>query len=149
MSFLVGVLYTAVGVLRLGFFANFLSHSVISGFTTGAALIIGLSQLKYLFGVVIKSKHTALETAIELGRALDETQWREVVMCVVWLALLLTIKNVSKRYKKLSWLRPLGPISVCIIAILVVVIGDLDGKGLVRVVGTVPKGAAPRTRDAT
>jgi MFS superfamily sulfate permease-like transporter len=34
-----------VGALRLGFLTNFLSHSVISGFTSGAAVIIGLSQV--------------------------------------------------------------------------------------------------------
>jgi sulfate transporter 4 len=39
------VLYTAVGLLRLGWLTNFLSHSVVSGFTTGAAVIIGMSQV--------------------------------------------------------------------------------------------------------
>ena len=42
VAFLAGVFYTLVGVLRLGFFTNFLSHSVISGFMTGAATLIGL-----------------------------------------------------------------------------------------------------------
>ena len=43
---LAGSLYTAVGLLRLGWITNFLSHSVIAGFMTGAAVIIGLSQVK-------------------------------------------------------------------------------------------------------
>jgi sulfate transporter 4 len=139
-TFLVGVLYLAVGVLRLGFFANFLSHSVISGFTTGAALIIGLSQMKYFFGISIDSTHTALDTFIEIVKHIDESKWREIVMCSVWLAVLLSMKKASKHYKKLSWLRPLGPITVCVAAIIVVVAGDLDGKGLVKTVSTVPKG---------
>ena len=144
VTFLVGILYLAVGTLRLGFFANFLSHSVISGFTTGAALIIGLSQLKYFFGISIDSTHTALETFIELVKHVDESQWREIVMCTVWLVVLLAMKKVSKKYPKLAWMRPLGPITVVVAAIIVVVAGKLDDgdNPLVNVVGNVPKGAA-------
>ena len=49
-SFLVGACYVAMGVLRLGFVTIFLSHAVVSGFTSAAAIIIGLSQVKYFFG---------------------------------------------------------------------------------------------------
>jgi MFS superfamily sulfate permease-like transporter len=45
VSVLVGLMYVALGTLRLGFLTNFLSHSVISGFTTGAAVVIGVSQV--------------------------------------------------------------------------------------------------------
>lgn len=51
ISFLVGVINLALGLLRLGFVTIFLSHAVISGFISGAAMIIGASQLKFLFGV--------------------------------------------------------------------------------------------------
>lgn len=50
VAFLVGILYTSIGLLNLGWITNFLSHAVISGFMTGASLIIGLSQMKYIFG---------------------------------------------------------------------------------------------------
>lgn len=46
VSVLVGLMYIALGGLRLGFLTNFLSHSVISGFTTGAAIVIGVSQVR-------------------------------------------------------------------------------------------------------
>lgn len=46
VAFLAGCLYTLVGVLRLGWLTNFLSHSVIAGFMTGASVIIGLSQAR-------------------------------------------------------------------------------------------------------
>lgn len=46
LAFLVACLYTGVGVLRMGFLIHFLSHSVITGFTSGAAIIIGLSQVR-------------------------------------------------------------------------------------------------------
>lgn len=45
LAFLVSILYTAIGVLRLGFLIRFLSHPVTTGFTSGAAVIIGMSQV--------------------------------------------------------------------------------------------------------
>ena len=48
VSVLVGLIYIALGTLRLGFLTNFLSHSVISGFTTGAAIVIGVSQVCFI-----------------------------------------------------------------------------------------------------
>lgn len=46
LAFLVACLYTGIGVLRLGWIIQFLSHSVITGFTSGAAMIIALSQAR-------------------------------------------------------------------------------------------------------
>jgi MFS superfamily sulfate permease-like transporter len=50
VTFLVGLFWFVIGVLNLGFLANFLSHAVIAGFTAGAAITIGLSQVKYFLG---------------------------------------------------------------------------------------------------
>lgn len=141
ISFLVAVIWLSAGILRLGFLARFLSHSVISGFTTGAACIIGLSQLKYAFGVKVPQSDTALEILIELGKAIDGFQWREFIMFVAWFALLLAIKTTAKRIPRLRWIRPLGPLTVLILAIVIVVVGDLDGKELIKTVSSVPKGA--------
>jgi SulP family sulfate permease len=54
----VACLYTAIGVLRLGFLIRFLSHAVITGFTSGAALVIAAGQVKYLLGVSYKKQDT-------------------------------------------------------------------------------------------
>jgi len=51
LTFMVGVLQLAMGLARLGTLVNFISHSVIIGFTAGAALLIGGSQLKHFFGL--------------------------------------------------------------------------------------------------
>ena len=50
LAFFVGTIQITLGFLRMGFLVNFLSKPVISGFTSAAAIIIGLSQLKHLFG---------------------------------------------------------------------------------------------------
>ncbi|MCH8265552.1 MAG: sodium-independent anion transporter, partial [Proteobacteria bacterium] len=51
LSFLSGVFLLLLGLLRLGFMANFISHPVVSAFITASAIIIGLSQLKHLLGI--------------------------------------------------------------------------------------------------
>ena len=43
-----------LGLLNMGNLINFMSHPVMAGFTTGAALIIGVTQLKYAFGMSVK-----------------------------------------------------------------------------------------------
>ena len=51
LAFLSGLLLLAMGLLRLGFLANFLSHPVISGFISASGILIAASQLKTLMGV--------------------------------------------------------------------------------------------------
>ena len=51
LALLSGVMLLAMGALRLGFLANFLSHPVISGFITASGIVIALSQLKHILGV--------------------------------------------------------------------------------------------------
>ena len=61
LALMVGVLQAGMGVARLGFLVNFLSHPVISGFTSAAAIIIGASQLKHLMGVSIPRSSSVVE----------------------------------------------------------------------------------------
>ncbi len=70
LAFIMGVLQVLFGIFKLGYLVNFLSRPVISGFTSAAALIIGLSQLKYLMGIDIKRAdkihHVLMETITEI-----------------------------------------------------------------------------------
>ncbi|MDH5485093.1 MAG: SulP family inorganic anion transporter [Gammaproteobacteria bacterium] len=51
LTFMVGVIELAMGLARMGALVNFISHSVIVGFTAGAAILIAAKQLKYFFGI--------------------------------------------------------------------------------------------------
>lgn len=51
LTFMVGVFELALGLARMGALVNFISHSVVVGFTAGAALLIAAKQLKYFFGI--------------------------------------------------------------------------------------------------
>jgi SulP family sulfate permease len=57
LSLMVGALQFVLGAARFGFLVNFLSHPVLAGFTSAAAFIIGLSQLKHLLGISIERSH--------------------------------------------------------------------------------------------
>lgn len=53
LALMVGIIQGALGLVRLGFVVNFLSHAVLSGFTSAAALVIAASQLKHVLGVEV------------------------------------------------------------------------------------------------
>lgn len=58
LTLLVGVIQLAMGLVRLGALVNFISHTVILGFTAGAAILIASSQLKHFLGLdVPRSAH--------------------------------------------------------------------------------------------
>ena len=57
LAFLSGALLLLMGLLKLGFLANFLSHPVISGFISASGLLIAASQLKTILGVRADGQH--------------------------------------------------------------------------------------------
>ena len=66
LALIVGLFQFTLGVLRMGFITNFLSHPVISGFTNAAAIIIGASQLSRVLGIrVINSSDTDWASACQ------------------------------------------------------------------------------------
>ncbi|WIA41485.1 hypothetical protein OEZ86_008861 [Tetradesmus obliquus] len=139
VAFLVACMYTGVGALRLGFIVRFLSHSVITGFTRGAAVIISMSQVRYILGYKVPrmdSLHEIIKVLIA-GRA--GFKWKECVMGLAMLGFLIGLKVISKRVKKLHWLAALGPIMACAISIIAVVAGKLDRRGI-KVVEKIPQG---------
>ncbi|GKY99554.1 hypothetical protein MPSEU_000909700 [Mayamaea pseudoterrestris] len=146
-SFLVGVINIGLGLLRLGFITIFLSHAVISGFISGAALIIASSQLKYLFGVKTERYDTLQGNLKTLILNLKDTNWRVVIMGFSALFMLLGIKQVARRVPRLKWIQPLGPLTVTIIAIVLTAALNLDERGI-DVVGEIPKGMPPFTAGA-
>lgn len=66
LTFLGGVFQLLLGLLRFGTLVNFVSHSVVLGFTLGAAIVIALGQLPNLMGIDLPSQATALKTAQDL-----------------------------------------------------------------------------------
>ncbi len=72
LTFLVGVFQLALGALRLGTLVNFVSHTVVVGFTAGAAVLIAASQIKNFFGVEIARGASVWRVLLELGRQVGD-----------------------------------------------------------------------------
>lgn len=141
-----GLMLTVMGVMKLGFLANFLSHPVISGFITASGIVIATSQLKHLFGVQ-SSGHNLLDIGRSLAESLNDTNLPTLLVGGGALLFLLW----SRRYLK-PLLRKLGlaaraadiltktaPILAVLATTLVAWALRLDEQG-VKLVGTVPSG---------
>ncbi len=72
LGLLVGAIQLALGVVRLGRLTDLISHSVIVGFTTGAAFLIAASQLRHFFGLEVKAHTGFFPVVIEALRHLPE-----------------------------------------------------------------------------
>jgi len=96
LAFLVGIIQFLLGLFRLGFLVNFLSHPVVSGFTSAAALIIGLSQLKSLLGIDIPRSHHINEILVNAFNKFDEINWIAFVIGVVGILIIIGIKKINK-----------------------------------------------------
>jgi len=119
-SFLVGIFQLAAGFFRLGFLVSFLAHPVISGFTSAAAIIIGLSQLQYFMGFKIPKSQYVYETFIHLGNGISETKYEQLLLGLAWWFMLWGSRKLSLKYKKrLGWLKPAAPLLTCLLAIII------------------------------
>uniref|UniRef100_A0A7N0V5R7 SLC26A/SulP transporter domain-containing protein n=1 Tax=Kalanchoe fedtschenkoi TaxID=63787 RepID=A0A7N0V5R7_KALFE len=137
LALMVGVLECIMGILRLGWLIRFISHSVISGFTTASAIVIGLSQAKYFLGydIVRSSKIIPLLKSIIAG--IDKFSWPPFVMGSVVLAILLAMKHLGKTRKSLRILRAAGPLTGVVFGTVFV---KIFHPSSISVVGEIPQG---------
>jgi len=131
LALLVGAIQFLFGVFRLGFMINFLSHPVISGFTSAAALIIGLSQLKHLIGVNLAKSHHVHEIILQAIEQADEINLVSLAIGLTGIALIIGLKKINKAIP--------GSLVAVIIGILAVSTFGLSDFG-VKIVGEVPEG---------
>lgn len=94
LAFFMGAFQFLLGVLRLGFITNLLSRPVISGFTSAAALIIGLNQLKYLMGVELVKSNKVYEILWSALQQLDQTHWLTLLIGVAGIVLIKGAKKI-------------------------------------------------------
>ncbi len=97
LSMLVGGIQIFFGMLRLGFLTNFLSKPVISGFTSAAAIIIALSQLKHLLGIKIPNGNRLYIAAGHITSNIMQTKLLPFAMGVLAIGLLLLCKRFSRK----------------------------------------------------
>lgn len=131
LAFMMGVLQFAMGAFKLGFLVNFLSKPVISGFTSAAALIIGLNQLKHLLGADIERNNQIHLLIADAFQKLDETNVPTLIIGVLGIILI----KLSKRFvPKLP-----AALLVVVLGTIGVIVFNLTTQG-VGIVGDIPKG---------
>ena len=131
LAFMMGALQVAFGFFKLGFLVNFLSKPIISGFTSAAAIIIGLNQLKYILGIELHQGSNIFKILIEVFQKI-----KEINLPTFFVALggIFLIKNI----KKIHDLMP-GAIIAIVISVLMVKYLELFDYG-VQIVKEIPQG---------
>ncbi len=93
LTFLAGVYQLAFGLARLGSLVNFVSHTVVIGFTAGAAILIATSQLKHITGILVPKGESFLHTWIDLFSGINELNIFLLIIAVATLATALLSKK--------------------------------------------------------
>jgi SulP family sulfate permease len=101
MTFMVGVIELGLGLARMGTLVNFISHSVVVGFTTGAAILIASKQLKNFFGVPIPREGNLFTTLEHFVQQVPNTNYYILAIATVTLVVGLVVKY---RYPKIPFL---------------------------------------------
>ena len=151
LAFLSGCFLILLGLLRLGFLANFLSHPVIAGFITASGILIATSQIKHILGVSAHG-HTLPQMLTSLYTHLSDTNWITLIIGLSAAGFLFWVRgNLKPLLKRLGtgpvltdFLAKGGPV-VAVVATTVAVWGFGLAEQGVKIVGDVPQSLPPLT----
>ena len=151
LAFMSGLFLLALGILRLGFVANFLSHPVIAGFITASGLLIATSQLKHILGVSA-SGHTLVALVRSLVAHLPDVNPITLAIGIAATGFLFWVRKGLKPVllkagvgaRLADVLAKAGPVAAVAVTTLVSWVFGLADRG-VSIVGDVPQGLPPLT----
>lgn len=151
LAFLSGLLLLSMGLLRLGFLANFLSHPVISGFISASGILIAASQLKTLMGVSAEG-HNFLDLSLSLMSQLGQVHVLTLAIGAATVAFLFWVRRGLKPLLQRLGMKPraadvvakAGPVAAIAVTTLLTWALDWQVQG-VKIVGAVPQGLPPFT----
>ena len=151
LAFLSGLLLLSMGLLRLGFLANFLSHPVISGFISASGILIAASQLKTLMGVSAEG-HNFLDLSLSLMSQLGQVHVLTLAIGAATVAFLFWVRSGLKPLLQRLGMKPraadvvakTGPVAAIAVTTLLTWALDWQVQG-VKIVGAVPQGLPPFT----
>ena len=154
LAFLSGLILLAMGLFRLGFFANFLSHPVIAGFITASGILIAASQVKHLLGISAGG-HTLPERIGGIIENIGDVNVITLVIGVAATAFLFWVRKGLKPFLIAKGFTPrmadiaakAGPVAAVVVTTLVSALFQLQNHG-VKIVGDVPRGLPPLTLPA-
>ncbi|VAX16849.1 Sulfate permease [hydrothermal vent metagenome] len=98
LTFLAGLIQFGLGLARMGALVNFISHSVIVGFTAGAAILIATSQIKNVLGISVPSGASFLHTWIDVGKNIGATNPAVLTTAIVTLLTVVLLKRYRPKW---------------------------------------------------
>ncbi len=148
LAFMVGIIQAVMGLVRIGFLVNFLSHPVLAGFTSGAAIIIGFSQMKHLLGISFPRAEGFYETVLLTVEHAAEANGPTLAIGLVSIGLLFYFKyGLGKQLQRWGVVESLAmplaksaPLVVVVLGTAVVYLFGLHESAGVKIVGEVPAG---------
>jgi len=152
LAFMSGIFLILLGVFRLGFLANFLSHPVIAGFITASGILIAMSQLRHVLGISAGGANLP-ELLASLFAHLGEVNWTTFVIGVSATAFLFWVRkglmplllSTGMKPKLAGVLAKAGPVAAVFATTFVTWAFGLSENFGVKVVGDVPQGLPPLT----
>ena len=150
-----GIILLLMGIFKLGFLANFLSHPVIAGFITASGILIAASQLKHLLGITAEG-HNLVDIVASLGTHLGDVNWVTLALGVGATGFLFWVRkgmksaltNAGVGNRAADVLTRAGPVLAVAVTTALVWGFDLDGQD-VAIVGSVPQSLPPLTMPST
>lgn len=136
IAVMAGLLQLLMGLARLGVLVNFVSHSVIVGFATGAGVLIALKQIRPLLGLQFAGR-TIFATIEGIVTNIGNTHPQTAVLGIATIIFLVIIRKVAPKLPSALLVMILGSVAIYIFR--------LDEAG-VSVIGELPKGLPPLTR---
>ena len=151
LAFLSGLILLVLGIFRLGFLANFLSHPVIAGFITASGVLIATSQLKHIFGIDAHG-HNLIQLIGSLFENLSTTNFITLFIGLSTVGFLFWVRKGLKPLLLSTGMQPrladilakAGPVGAVVVTTLAVWLFNLENHG-VKIVGEVPRGLPPLT----
>ncbi|XP_047335256.1 sulfate transporter 3.1-like [Impatiens glandulifera] len=142
-TFFAGLLQAGLGILRLGFIVDFLSHATIVGFMGGAATVVCLQQLKGILGLDHFTHATDLVSVMRsVFTQTHQWRWESAVLGFCFLFYLLLARCLSKKKPNLFWISAMAPLTSVIFGSLLVYFTHAEKHG-VQVIGQLKKGINP------
>lgn len=133
LAFMAGIFQVTLGLARLGMLVNFVSHSVIVGFATGAGILIGIKQIQPLFGISFESGNI-VETLYQAVLHLPESHLPTAVIGIGTIVLIVVLAKINPKLP--------GPLISMVIGTAAVFALGLDAAG-VDVIGSLPSSLPP------
>uniref|UniRef100_A0A8C9W9K6 Solute carrier family 26 member 3, tandem duplicate 2 n=1 Tax=Scleropages formosus TaxID=113540 RepID=A0A8C9W9K6_SCLFO len=142
-TFLMGIFQLAMGLLQVGFIVTYLSDTLISGYTTAAAVHILVSQLKFVFGLTVPGLSGPLSLIYKVFVQIDKTNIASLVISIIVMVVVFIVKELNERFKAKL------PVPIPIEVIMTIIICGIsyafqfDQKYQVEIVGDIPPGYEP------